>query len=117
MTPDRTPAVAWLTIYIYTYTVAIREIETTGFDPAKACFQTHIDEASTQPASFFQKRPVVSIKETHSAGFPHTQPAGLRIVPLSHFSRPIEQTEEERREEGREEGRDISPDFIFLVKK
>jgi hypothetical protein len=27
-----------------------------------------------QPASFFQKRPVVSIKETYSAGFPHTQP-------------------------------------------
>jgi hypothetical protein len=29
-----------------------------------------MDEASTQPASFFKKRPVFSIKETYSAGFP-----------------------------------------------
>jgi hypothetical protein len=54
------------------------KIQTTVFDPAVCLgIEAHTDEASTQQASFFQKRPVVSVKETYSAGFPHTLPAGF----------------------------------------
>jgi hypothetical protein len=59
-------------------TGSFREIETTGFDPAKRVSKhTPMKPTASQPASFFQKRPVFSIKETYSADFPHTLPAGF----------------------------------------
>jgi hypothetical protein len=58
------------------YTVAFRDIETTWillgftvFDPASVFLNT-LMKSEPQPASFFQKRPVVSIKQTYSAGVP-----------------------------------------------
>ena len=54
--------------------VACRDIEPTVFDPASVFLSTLI-KSETRPASFFQKRPVPVVKETYSAGFPHTQPA------------------------------------------